>query len=120
MQKALQPESNRMEEVLKSFEVFQKLKGPEMPQMPGVNVDPEVAIKTKRMELDRDFGMKRLQLQEKELDLQRARLEQQDKEANQNLQTLLEGAGQVVPMVLNLAQQFFMGNRGGVMGGMQG
>lgn len=121
MQKALQPESNRMEEVLKSFEVFQKLKGPEMPQMPGgVATDPEVIIKTKRMELDRDFGMKRLQLQEKELDLQRTRLEAQDKEANQNLQTLLEGAGQVVPMVLNLAQQFFMGNRGGVMGGMQG
>lgn len=107
-----QPQS-KIQEVVGIAEMLQKLKGPDNPNANmGAITDPDVIIKTKRMDLDKEFGMRRLDLQEKELQLQRDRLQMQDKEANQNLQTLLEGIQSFAPMVVNMVQQFIMGNKG--------
>jgi hypothetical protein len=111
-QKILEPQQNKMQEVMETAKLLQELKGPQLPASNmGAIMDPEVIIKTKRMELDKEFGMRRLDLQEQELNLQRERLSMQDKESNANLEKLMEGVTSFAPTLLGMAQQFIMGNR---------
>jgi hypothetical protein len=124
-QKILEPQQNKMQEVMETAKLLQELKGPQLPASNmGAIMDPEVIIKTKRMELDKEFGMRRLDLQQQELNLQKERLAMQDKEANANLEKIMEGVTSFAPTLLGMAQQFIMGNRGqpaqpGPQGGQQ-
>jgi hypothetical protein len=112
--KMFEPQTNKMQEVLETAKLLQTLKGPDPAiQTMGGITDPEVIIKTKRMELDKEFGMRRLDLEKQELDLQRERLSMQDREASANMDKIMEGVQQFAPMVVGMFQQFFMGNRNG-------
>lgn len=117
--KMFAPPTNQVEDLAKSMEILNRLKGPEIPvaAAQGAITDPNVIVETERMRTDKEFGMRILDLKEKELDLKRNRLEHGDREANQNLDKLIEGFSNVVPTLLEFGKNIFLGNRNGQPGG---
>ncbi len=116
-QKLFQPPTSQLDDLGKAFDFFSRLKGegPGMSSVGGATViDPTVAIETKRMETDKDFGMKILELKDKELELKARRLEEGDKEAASNINTLIGGLQAILPELINVGKSLFL--KGGAPG----
>jgi hypothetical protein len=120
-QKLFQQPASQIDDLSKAFEFFTKLKGPD-PALVGSGVapiDPTVAIETKRMETDKEFGMKILNIRERELLLKQQRLVEGDKEAANNINTLISGLQGILPELINVGKSLFMkGGGGGGAGGV--
>lgn len=113
---------NQMQEMLGVMEFVDKIKGSQGQPGGFQAIPPDVLIQQKRMELDQQFAMRRFDLEEKKLGMEQNRLISQDKEAQQNVQSLMGGVKDVGPVLLGLLQQF-MGRGAGMpgappMGGM--
>lgn len=125
-QKLFQPPTSQLDDLGKAFDFFSRLKGEGAGGAGGVGtavIDPTVAIETKRMETDKDFGMKILELKDKELQLKARRLEEGDKEAASNINTLIGGLQTILPELINVGKSLFLkgGQPGGAgAGGLEG
>jgi hypothetical protein len=120
MQKTLQPE-DKMDEYLKLHNIINSIKGPEVAQAAGVGgpQDLNAMVQLKRMELDERFAMKKFEVEQQKIQLDRERQQIQDKESSAGLEKLMEGVQGMAPMLMQMVQQFFVprGVPGTVPGG---
>jgi hypothetical protein len=115
-QKLFQQPASQIDDLSKAFEFFTKLKGPETTLPIGGTVpDPSVLIETKRMETDKDFGMRILDLKEKELTMKQQAKVEGEKDAANNINTLISGLQTVLPDLINVGKSLFL--KGGASAG---
>lgn len=114
---------NQFDSLLRTIEVANKIKGDTPPAGgPGYTpIPPDVLIQQKRMELDQQFAMRRFDLEERKMDMEAQRLSNQDREAHENVASLMGGLKDVGPVLLGVLQQFLPGAKGpGMPGGPMG
>lgn len=108
-QKIFQQPASQIDDLSKAFEFFTKLKGPDPALTVGpAAIDPTVAIETKRMETDKEFGMKILNIKEREMLLKQQALTEGNKEAAANINNLIAGLQDVLPELINVGKSLFL------------
>jgi hypothetical protein len=119
--------TDKVDELGRTLHLINEIKGPQLPNMMGMPgapgappppLDPTVAIETTRMQTDKEFGLRLLDLKKDELELKRERLRQGDQEASQNLQALMGGLSGVIPEVISTVKGLFLNKQGGAGPGM--
>lgn len=117
--------TDKVDEIGRTLHLINEIKGPQLPTlMPGAPgapappIDPTVAIETTRMQTDKEFGLRLLDLKKEEMDLKRERLRQGDQEASQNLQALMGGLSGVIPEVISTVKGLFLNKQGQAGPGM--
>ena len=116
------PNPDPYDSFVKTFETLKNLSGGSMfGNGQAAPVDPMVQLETVRLQNDREFGMRALDLKEKDMTMRQSSSLKSESEANNNMKWLLETVSQTIgPLISNGIQLLFNRGGGGMMGGGPG
>lgn len=116
MNRAFESPTNKLDELVQMTTLMDKIKGPASSPLNGVTnpyatAPPEILKELKQMELDKEFVQMRMQFEREKLQSDQQRAIQQDREAAENTDKIIQAITGIAPTAMAFLQQFMNGNK---------